>query len=161
MVFLLTFSTYGTHLPGDARGSFDHVRGGHRRFLDPNTAFERWNRLHSRQATFSLATAASRHAVRDAIVEVCTFRSSTLLALHVRPTHLHGIVNSESPPGAVVRDWKTYATRRLRSLGLAASDQLIWTHSGNAVALQSPETVQAGVRYVLEAQGEPMACFSA
>jgi REP element-mobilizing transposase RayT len=142
MVFLLTFSTYGTHLPGGARGSFDHVRGGQRRFLDPNIAFERWNRLHSRQAAFSLVTPASRHAVRDAIVEVCTVRSWPLLALHVRPTHLHGIVSTDSAPSAVLRDWKAYATRRLRSLGLAANDQLIWTHSGNAVPLKSSEAVQ-------------------
>lgn len=40
VTYFITFRCYGTHLPGDARGSFDHVRNGERRYTRPTP---RWN----------------------------------------------------------------------------------------------------------------------
>jgi hypothetical protein len=40
VLYLLTFACYGSHLPGDARGSFDHVRRGEHCRLAPNPGLE-------------------------------------------------------------------------------------------------------------------------
>jgi REP element-mobilizing transposase RayT len=159
MVRLLTFSCYGSHLPGDARGSFDHVRQGERKFLPPNPALEQYRRAQMKHEGYLLSTADARVVVRDAIVRVCRFRSWPLYALHVRRNHVHGVVDSESPADRVLHDWKAYATRALRTAGLAPIGGAVWAHGGNAHNLISQKALDAGIRYVIEGQGNPMEMY--
>src|SRR5581483_9968184 len=121
-----TFTCYGSHLPGDCRGSFDHVRRGNRRFLPPNAALEDYHRDHLRQAPYCLSTASIREIVRDAIVEVCRYRSWFLYALHVRTTHVHAIADADCAPSRIFNAWKAYATRRLRASGEEPPDRIYW-----------------------------------
>jgi len=158
MIFLMTFTSYGAHLPGDERGSFDHVRAGQRRFVRPNPGLEVYRRKQMRQPPFELRDATSRRVVRDAIVKVCDFRSVPLYALHVRTNHVHGVVEAEDAR-RVLHDWKAYATRSLRDAGLVAPDRVVWTHGGNASPLRSSASVRAAIRYVLEGQGEGMETY--
>ena len=159
MVRLLTFTCYGCHLPGDIRGSFDHARNGERRFLPPNPSLERYCREQMRQAAFFLSTAESRTLVRDAIIDVCRFRSWSLYAVHVRTSHVHGVVGSETQPDRVLHDWKSYAMRALRSAGLVLPGRTVWTRGGNAHNLVSGAAVNDAIRYVIERQGEPMEIY--
>ena len=75
MTLFLTFSTYGTHLPGDIRGSFHHVRDGGRRYIFPNAGLEKYRAKLMPQPPCELSTPQERIAVRSAIIEVCKFRS--------------------------------------------------------------------------------------
>ena len=100
-VYLITFSCYGTHLPGDATGSYDHVRKGDRRFIAPNQALEQYHRRKMRQPAYQLSTADVRETVRDAIVEVCRFRQWNPCALHVRTTHVHALIEADSATRSV------------------------------------------------------------
>jgi REP element-mobilizing transposase RayT len=159
MVRLLTFTCYGSHLPGDARGSFDHVRQGERRFLFPTPALERYSRAQTTQAPYLLSTVPARAAVRDAIAAACRFRSWFLYALHVRTNHVHGVAESEAPADRILHDWKAYATRALRAAGLASPGQFVWTHGGSAHNLISRKALTDAVRYVIEGQGEPMEIY--
>lgn len=158
MVFLITFTTYGTHLPGDARGSFDHVRNGNRRFIGPNPGLEAYCRGQLRRELFFLDTAPSRNVCRDAIVGVCAHRGWRLMAIQVRMTHVHAVVDSGGSPRDVLQAWKSYSTRALRQAGLIG-DRPVWTHGGNAALLRSRESIDAAVRYVIEGQGTPMAVY--
>lgn len=157
--FLITFGCYGSHLRGDEAGSFDHIRGGERRFLASSPELEAYGRRIMRQAPYLLATPDSRCVVREAIPEVCRFRSWQLYALHVRANHVHGIVRSDAQPSRVMNEWKAYATRRLRSVGVVARDRLVWAHGGNVAMLGSDAALHAAIRYVLEKQGEPWRCI--
>ena len=115
MVWLVTFTCYGTHLPGDPRGSRDHVRQGERRFIPPNPSLQTYSAGLLRARPYSLITPVHRQTVLNAIVSVCRYRDWPLSALHIRPSHVHGVV--ASPNGSkVLQAWKVYATRALRSL---------------------------------------------
>ena len=161
MDFLITFSCYGSHLRGDARGSVDHIRAGEHRFLPPSQALEAYGRRIMRQSPYLLATAEARTIVRDAIVEVCRFRLWHLHGLHVRTNHAHGIVRSDGSPSQIVNAWKAYSTRRLRACGMELRNRLIWAHGANVTRLNSREALLAALHYVIEKQGEPMGIYQA
>jgi REP element-mobilizing transposase RayT len=145
LIYLLTFTTYGAYLPGDARGSFDHARAGVSRFIPPNPALERYHRRAMSSDSFALSTAPQRQAVRDAILQVCAERVWLLRALHIRTTHVHGIVESNVAPRRVVEAWKAYATRSLTSSGLIDDAGKIWTRGSNARRLDSPDAVRSAI----------------
>ncbi|HEY7333732.1 MAG TPA: hypothetical protein VH639_02535 [Bryobacteraceae bacterium] len=137
MVVLVTFSCYGSHVPGDRRGSFDHIRNGERRFVWPNAGLEQDRRGRMRGQPFLLSSPQSRALVRDAVLKVCEFRGWLLYALHVRTNHVHGIVEGDEPR-RVLNDWKAYATRVLRAAALAGADQPAWAHGGSTRGITSP-----------------------
>ena len=109
-----------------------------------------------KQPEYLLATAECRKAVRDSIVAVSAFRSWMLLALHVRITHVHGVIETEDSASQVLQAWKGYATRSLRAVGLVEANRIVWAHSGNVLVITAPERLRAAIRYVLDEQGEPM-----
>ena len=158
MTYFVTVRCYGSHLPGDSQGSFDHVRDGERRFIAPNAALERYHREHMKQPPFVLSPGA-REVVRDAIVQTCEFRAWFLHALHVRTNHLHGVVDADQEDGQVLNTWKAYATRALRSAGLADVDRRIWAHGAGVQQVRSQEHLRNVVRYILNGQGNPMETF--
>src|SRR5579883_215662 len=98
MTYLITLTTYGTHLPGDARGSFDHIRQGVRRFLPIEPRLEQWSRAQMTHPPFRLESEQSRCAVLKAMTEVCkilnglrtrfTFESSTSTPWSMRTVSL-------------------------------------------------------------------------
>jgi REP element-mobilizing transposase RayT len=83
-----------------------------------------------------------RAIVLQAIGEVCRYKGWRLLAAHVRSSHVHTVVDADVAPEAVMNAFKSYASRSTRYL---------W----------SSARVAAAVRYVLDKQGEPMACYQA
>ena len=153
MVWLVTFGCYGSHLRGDARGSWDHhrvaevdearVRSEQRRMADPAFVLD----------------AEARGLVLVSIRETCAWRGWGLLAAHVRTEHVHVVVEAEVAAEAVVRDLKAYASRRLNAQGPVRERR--WTRRASTVPLASGEAVRAAVRYVVERQGEAMAVFLA
>ena len=159
MLYLLTFSCYGSHLPGDARGSADHARCGERRPLAPNPYLEAYRRRQMRQAPFLLDSAEARSRVRSAIVEVCQYRLWFLYALHVRTNHVHGIVDAGVSPSLVFSSWKAYASRRLRAAG--TMDRLYWTHGGSSRRILTARGLTNAMHYVLHGQGEAMETYCA
>jgi len=50
----------------------------------------------------------ARETVLTAIGEVCEIRGWTLLAAHIRMTHVHVVVEAETRPERVMRDFKAY-----------------------------------------------------
>ncbi len=145
MVYILTFSTYGVHLPGDERGSYNHVREGRRRFFAPSTRLEAFAREKMRQPKYDLSSAAVRVAMRDSIVGVCRFRGWNLFALHIRVSRVHAVVETIGPASRILSDFKAYATRALREQGLEAPGRLIWAHGGSAHELSNRDAVSAPV----------------
>ena len=159
MLYLLTFSCYGTHLPGDARGSSDHVRQGTHEFIPPSLGLETYHRRHLRQKPHVLSTPKTRALVREEIVEVCRFRDWQLYALHVRSNHVHGIVEAEAPASRVFGDWKAYATRSLRASGEDSIGRVYWTHGGSARHIRTNDDLTRLIEYVLNGQGAPMETY--
>jgi hypothetical protein len=156
VTYLLTFNCYGTHLPGDVRGSVDRLRGGHRGgYLTPATALVDDCRHRMRDASFELSWDEAS-IVLTTLREVCAFRQWNLLAAHVRTTHVHAVVGQIPDANRAIADFKAYASRALnRRNGLARR----WAREGSTRPLRTGEAIQAAIRYVVESQGEPMAVF--
>ena len=103
MAYFVTLSTYGTHLPGDARGSTDRNAGR----IQGQSALETFANRLMPEVPFRLEHPADRSVVLHAIVEVCRQRQWRLMALHVRCEHVHGLVQAEgATAGKVMGDWK-------------------------------------------------------
>lgn len=103
--------------------------------------------------------ASARLTVLSAIREVCSFRNWTLLAAHVRSTHVHAVVEAETPPEKVLNDFKSYASRGLNKTG--EPDRKRWARHGSTRWLFEDKSVREAIRYVVDSQGEPMAVFNA
>ncbi|MCC6475253.1 MAG: transposase [Burkholderiales bacterium] len=155
MTCLITWACYGSHLHGDARGSYHHVRGA----LDPDPWLEAHERHEMTEPAYSL-DAASRNHVRDAVEEVCRYRGWSLLAVHVRQEHVHVIADVDEPEAAL-RDFKAYSSRRLKQNGCQPDRVKRWSRSGNIVQLNDRAAIRSAVRYVIEEQGTPMATYLA
>ena len=100
-----------------------------------------------------------RQVVLNALSEVCRFRGWSLLAAHVRSTHVHAVVDANRRPEHVMNAFKSYASRALNRLGVDGPDCRRWARHGSTHYLWRKEEVTAAVHYVLCQQGEPMAVF--
>ncbi|HUQ93310.1 MAG TPA: transposase [Bryobacteraceae bacterium] len=101
----------------------------------------------------------SRAAVLAALHEVCLHRGWSLLAAHVRTNHVHVAVEADVPPEKVMTDFKSYASRGLNRLGRDGTERKRWARHGSTRWLWKDQEVREAMRYVVEAQGEPMAVF--
>ena len=152
----ITFTTHGTRLHGDDRGSVDrdHNTFGEPVLLgDPDRARSAAARKEGSAVTLD---ADARAAVQEAILGVCAHRGWTPHALHVRTTHVHVVVSAGAEPEKVMNDFKSYATRALREAGLAKEDAKIWTRHGSTRYLWYDRSVPAAIEYVVNGQGEAM-----
>ena len=142
LAYFLTWTTYGTWLPGDARGSIDDE---HNRFgeppLDPQPAREAALRARLAEPPYRMSEPA-RKMVEDAIREHATFREWTILALSVRSNHVQLVIEAPShTPEQVMAQCKSWATRRLRSKGTLDQRTRVWTKMGSTRSLWTRDAV--------------------
>jgi len=156
VAYLLTFCCYGTHLRGDEKGSVDRAREGRGGPIEPSAALVNYGKRTMTHAGASLNFGESL-LVLCAIRETCAFRRWTLLAAHVRSTHVHLVVDGIIEASWAIRDFKAYATRALNGNAVRRR----WARGGNARLLRDFGAVRAAVRYVVGRQGAPMAAYVA
>jgi REP element-mobilizing transposase RayT len=159
VTYLITFVCYGRHLHGSESGSIDrehNVPGSP--ILEANSARATVESKRMDQEPYSLDQ-IRRDAVLEAIQEVCAHRGWSLLAAHVRSSHVHTVVGADVPPERVMGDFKAYATRRLNRMKLDAPDRKRWAHHGSTRWLWKRESVVAAIQYVVREQGEPMSVY--
>jgi hypothetical protein len=83
-----------------------------------------------------------RDAVAASVLDHCSHRDWSVLASHVRSSHVHIVIESEARPVRIMNDLP------LASVG-----------HGSARWLSKAENVSAAVRYVVDEQGEPHVCL--
>lgn len=152
--YFITFHTYGTWLPGDARGTVSrdcNAYGEHRR--GPCDALEERSRglLRSPPVVLDLA---ERVVVLEAFEEVCRYRAWSLRAAHIRSNHVHAVLTANAAPGRIMGDLKAWATRRVVEAGHRPPGARLWVRQGSARHLWRPTAVAAACSYVLLEQGE-------
>jgi len=96
--------------------------------------------------------------VLAAIVDLATRRSWTLLATHIRQTHVHPILVCDTRVDRAMSACKAAATK---NLNLEDSDlaRRRWAQGGNVLLLRTPKAVTDAIHYVVRGQGEPMSLF--
>jgi REP element-mobilizing transposase RayT len=150
--YFLTWTTYGTWLPGDDRESVTH---GNNRYKDPfsppDVCVADAARKTMPHAPLTL-TKHMRAVVDQAIVDHCNHRGWRLHALNVRTNHVHAVVSAIDTPEIVMTQFKAWSTRRLREQDLVDPTTKVWTKHGSTRYIWEQESIEPAVRYVRDAQ---------
>jgi REP element-mobilizing transposase RayT len=123
---------------------------------EPDAAREIRGKSRMLQAPY-LLDAHRRSIVLSSIQQVCTHRNWTLLAAHVRTTHVHVVISSEENPEHVMTALKSYGSHTLNTL--ESSNQKRWARHGSTRYLWTNESILAAINYVMREQGDPLAVF--
>jgi len=149
---LITWTTYGTWLPGDARG-WRRQAGG---IQLPRPLLEQWCQSQMKGEAVLLEP-HDRLTVEDACREHCQVRSWPLLAVNARTNHVHLVLAADVKPQKVRDQLKANCTRCLRAQSIPLHVERTWTRGGDCEILDGDVEVEAAVLYVTEGQDQPPA----
>ena len=146
----LTWTCYGTWLPGDDRGSVDDQ---HNRFggaiVEPDALSVHHAGLAMSEPAFKMGD-EERRAVDAAIRQTCAIRRWAAHAVNVRTNHVHVVVAAAGvSPERAMGTLKSWATRALRTIDRHADRRRFWTNQGSNRWLWSDEQMRAAVVYTL------------
>lgn len=154
LAYFITFTCYGTWLPGDDRG-WTKWRKGEKL---PQPLLTNWCREQMKESPV-LLDQVQREIVEHTIAQHCQIRGWHLHAVNCRSNHCHVVVTANSHDGDVVRDqFKAWCTRKLKEQWMAQRDskdnvrEHWWTAKGSVRSLFDDESLLAAIRYTLEAQ---------
>lgn len=147
IAWFLTWTTYGTWLPGDERGWV--LRDGGWR--PPNRGLVS-NSISRMTESACRLSPDQRAAVHDQIAETCRIRTWTLHAVNCCTNHVHVVVSGgRETAGHTLRETlKAWTTRRLR--GMDASRRQWWTERGSVRPLFDEAALEAAIVYTVDGQ---------
>lgn len=154
LAYFLTWTCYGTRLHGDEQGSVDRAHNiRNTPFLAPDSVRESACRNAMTGPQYVLSS-DGRAIVNDVIRKHCAIRKWGLIALNVRTTHVHVIVNCHclASPETAMEQFKAWGTRRLRESSLAGTTQTIWTEHGSTRWIDSESSLAKAIDYVRNQQ---------
>ena len=157
--WLLTWTTYGTWLPGDDRGFVSNVREGpgpEVKHNTPGTAYDTKQRGLAIAAQQQMTgppirlTAALAGPLAEQFRETARFRGWSLLAVAIMANHVHLVVAvpGDPDPEVLLRDFKSYGSRCLNRLAGKPQSGTWWTASGSRRKLPDNAAVRSAVVYV-------------
>jgi REP element-mobilizing transposase RayT len=152
LAYFLTWTSYGSWLHGDERGSVDRTHNAlGTEPLSPSAVTRA--RAVSRLASAPVVLdEGSREVVDSAVHETCVAKGWTGLAVNARSNHVHVVVVADAPPERVMVALKAWATRRLRESGRIASGSRVWTRHGSTRYLWTDQDLDDVCGYVLDGQ---------
>lgn len=157
--WLLTWTTYGTRLPGDPRGTIgvlhsqvgtqiDRNRPGDPE-IESSAALQRYGASIMKGDPVFL----NQEQARVLLTQFhCTsgYRQWRLLAVAIMKNHIHlGVnVHGDPEPESIMRDFKSYGSRALNLQWGKPKSETWWTESGSSRKLDSESSVLGSVRYM-------------
>ena len=165
LAYFLTWTTYGTWLPGDERGWVQYRSG--MQLPDPIVEREAAARMTEDACRLDHE---QRRLVETTITEHCRVRGWTLYAVNCRSNHVHVVVAADRHPKDIREQFKAWCTRRLKGLEQERScpgsahpspqpEQRIrekwWTERGSGLYINDEEGLEAVIHYVRDAQDLP------
>ena len=147
LAYLITWTTYGTWLPGDERG---WKRKGESDLQSPDALAYDAAQLRMKEPKFRLSR-QQRVIVEATIRDHCTIRKWTLHTVNARSNHVHVVVTAPNYDPEIVRDqFKAWCTRKLREAGYKRDN--FWTEKGSCRSINTEDDLESAVLYVAEAQ---------
>ncbi len=147
ITYFLTWTTYGTWLPGDRRGWRKWNSGAQ----ESKPLLESWCRSQMQEEAILL----NRHQ-RQKVQEICEhhaeIRGWVLHANNARSNHVHLVVTADAAPNKVRDQFKANATRVLRQPPDAITNEKIWTRGGDVDIVDGEENLEQVILYVTEFQ---------
>ena len=158
ITLFITWTAYGSWLPGDARG-WKKWKCGEQQ---PQPVLEDWCRGRMNEKAVLLGE-RHRKTVEDVIREHSQIRSWELHAVSVRSNHVHVVVTVAPKTGnndyraadgiKRVRDeLKANATRVLRRCENPIQNEKVWTKGGDIEFIDTDDDLEQVVIYISEAQ---------
>ena len=153
IAFFITWTCYGTWIPGDGRGWTKWQKGDH----VPQPLLADWCRERMTD-TPVLLNEQQRWIINGVVEEHCQIRTWHLHAVNCRSNHCHVVASAFDYDGEQVRDqFKSWGKRRLkehqhRIASVEPERELWWTRKGSVRYIFEDESLEAAIKYVLEAQ---------
>ncbi len=169
--WLLTWTTYGSWLPGDDRGFVSNVRNGEGpevRFNIPGTptkanmpGLEDYARRKMKGTEIRLQSEQASILISQ-FQETATCRGWQLLAAAVMSNHCHAVVGvpGDPDPSTLLRDFKSYGSRALNQHWPKSESGRWWTESGSRRKLPNDTSVLSAIKYVFD-QEYPLCIWTA
>ncbi|MBI1831267.1 MAG: transposase [Planctomycetes bacterium] len=170
--WLMTWTCYGTWLPGDARGFVGNIReadASHVSHNIPGTpvdadmpGLKAYVLQHMRGEPVSL----DKEDAETLIVqyqETARIRGWVLHAASVMFNHTHVLlgVPGDPEPQSILETLKSWATRALKKRCEIPANGTFWTSKGSKRKLANDEAIAAGVIYVVRKQPDPLVVWYA
>ncbi len=147
IAFFITWTTYGTWLPGDDRG---WRRRGDGERKPPNQPFMEMARADMKETPFFLSP-ADRVVVENTIARHCDIRSWILHTVRARSNHVHVVVTAPDYDPETVRDqFKAWCTRHLHASN--SGRKRFWTEGASCRCINRVEDLESAIVYVKDAQ---------
>jgi len=160
LAYHITFTTYGTWLHGDERGSVDKRHNRYcSAFVSPNAELHKKEQTKLKNPSVTLNKNV-REIVLKAVLRVCALRGWVPHAVHVRSNHIHIVARGNAKPEKMMRDFKAYATRAIKS-----SDdnqrfiRKYWSRHSSTKYLWTKENLASAIEYVKNRQGNIMSLW--
>lgn len=158
--WLLTWTTYGTWLPGDDRGFVSNIAdtdGVARRINQPGSApvaRMRGLQLHAREIMHGQPIFLSRELAPILLrqfQETAAYRHWRLLAVAIMSNHVHILVDVPGDPEAssLLRDFKSYGSRALTKHAGKPASGAWWTEGGSTRKKADEDAIEAAYVYVM------------
>jgi REP element-mobilizing transposase RayT len=160
LAYFMTWTTYGTWLPGSGKGSVDRRHNVYGTpFVMPDPVHEAHAGELMKHPGYDMNEAV-RIGVRDAIVEMCQEKSWHLYALHVRTNHVHIVLFADRKADRLLSELKARASRELSAKNIDAHPNR-WTRGGSKPSIFTEASLEGAIRYTLDEQGPRMAYYDA
>ncbi len=153
LAFFITWTCYGTFLPGDGRGWTKWHKGEQ----VPQPLLQNWC-LDQMSESLVVLDNHQRQIVNEVVQKHCAVREWSLHAVNCRSNHCHVVVTAPHYDGELVRDqFKAWAKRRLKEqqptpLPGNKTREHWWTRKGSVRKLFDNDSVDAATSYALDAQ---------
>jgi hypothetical protein len=153
IAYFITWTTYGSWLPGDERGSFDTYGN----FIPPDRRF----RAAARAIMVNdpiVHSPDQRAIVDNVLLDHCKLRGWLLHARNVRTQHVHVVVSAARDGEEMREQFKAWCSRRLSEAagigrGVKADGAWKWwTEKGNVLEVSTDKALAAINVYVEEDQ---------
>ena len=145
LAYFITWTAYGTWLPGDDRGWW---RRGE--FHPPNELFREMAVSEMKETAFVISR-EDRRIVQETVATHCQIRGWTLHTVRARSNHVHVVVTAPGYPSKTVRDqFKAWCTRHLKPRN--PHRKCFWTEGGSCRWVNREDDLEAVIIYVIEAQ---------
>ncbi len=147
IAYFITWTCYGTWLPGDERGWNDWHQGW--KSSDPKMV-EYAQSIMTEEAV--ALTPAQRLVVASTIDEHCKIREWHIWASNCRTNHVHSVITANGYEGAIVRDQlKAWCTRKLKARSNIIKKNW-WTEGGFVKKIYTEDDLAAAIQYTNDAQ---------
>ena len=141
LAFFLTWTTYGTWLPGDERGRVLKGQGFQLpRPVTKKLAVERMTE------PVGVLDNSQREIVESTITDHCQIRNWELHAVNCRTNHVHVIVTGELAPEEMRDQFKAWCTRKLKAHSRERRQSVRtnwWTEGGSRRFIGDQESLEA------------------